>query len=119
MITLKGQLFAALDGVAAELVYGHPRDFAALPLLVWHESQNREYAQAGAGEYLAEINYTLDLYAAEMEQAGSLFADVDARMRAAGFRREACAELYETDRHICHTSARYRALADAQGNIYQ
>ena len=119
MITLKGQLFAALNGVAAELVYGHPRDFAALPLVVWRESQNREFAQTGAGEYLAEIHYTLDIYAAEMEQAGSLLADVDARMRAAGFRRESCAELYEADRHICHTSARYRALADAQGNLYQ
>lgn len=119
MITLKGQLFGALEGVAAEVVYGHPRDFAQLPLIVWRESRNCEYAQADAQEYLAEINYTLDIYAQDMEAVGEIFADVDARMRRAGFRREAAAELFEQDPCICHTNARYRALADAQGNIYQ
>ena len=40
-------------------------------------------------------------------------------MRRAGFRREAAAEQFEGEIGLCHVTARYRALADGEGNIYQ
>lgn len=119
MISLKEQVFAALKGVDAEVVYGCRRDAAGGKLICWRESANRSYAQADGLEHLAELNYTLDIYAPGAEAAAALFAAADERMRAAGFRREAAAEQFEPDWSMSHVNARYRALADAAGNIYQ
>lgn len=119
MISLKEKVQAALAGVCSRVVYGYPRGFAGGEMICWRESENRRHAQADAKEYLAEVNYTLDIFAAGSEAAGNLLARADERMQAAGFRREAALEQFEKDLAISHVSARYRALADDQGNIYQ
>lgn len=119
MITLKSTVLSALSGVCEDVIYGWPKDFAGRERLIWRESLNREFAQTDAAEYLAEMNYTLDIFAPSAEGASSLFADADACMLGAGFRREAAQEVFEQDSCISHISARYRALADAAGNIYQ
>jgi len=112
MISLKEKVQAALADVCGRVIYGYPRGFAGAEMICWRESENRRHAQADAKEYLAEVNYTL-------EAAGDLLASADARMQAAGFRREAAVEQFEQDLTISHVCARYRALADDKGNIYQ
>ena len=119
MINLKKQVRDALSGVCDEVIYGYPRDFTGEELIFWRESANRRHAQADGEEYLAELNYTLEIFAAGPEAAGKLLSEADARMLSIGLRREAAAEQFEQDLGISHVSARYRALADAQGNIYQ
>jgi len=119
MINLKQQLQAALQGACARVVYGYPRSFTGRPMLFWRESENRRHAQADGGEYLAELNYTLEIFASGAEEAGALLEEADARLQGLGLRREAVAEQFEQDPGISHISARYRALADARGNIYQ
>lgn len=119
MITLRNRVFSALRGACDSVIYGLPDDFIALPRIVWRESRNRRHAQADGVEYLAELNYTLDIFAETPEAAGELFADADARMNQSGFRRESAEEIFEKDTGIAHINARYRALADSAGNTYQ
>jgi len=119
MISLKEKVQAVLADVCGRVIYGYPRGFAGAEMICWRESENRRHAQADAKEYLAEVNYTLDIFASGSEAAGDLLASADARMQAAGFRREAAVEQFEQDLTISHVCARYRALADDKGNIYQ
>ena len=118
MITLKQKVQTALSSVGAA-VYGYPRNIASLPLLSWRESENRRHAQADGREHLAELNYTLEIFASDCEAANGLLERVDAALCGMGFRRESSAEQFEADPSVAHITARYRALADAQGNIYQ
>ena len=119
MITLKHRVFSALSGLCGDVIYGTPGDFITPERIVWRESRNRRYAQADGREYLAELNYTLDIFARSAEAATDLFARADEKMAQAGFRREAAEEMFERDSGVHHISARYRALSDAEGNIYQ
>ena len=119
MITLKQTVCSALSGACGSVIYGWPRDFTGDAFIAWREVGSREYAQADAAEYLAELIYALEIFARTPEDAAGLLSEADGRMRNAGFRRESAAELYDEDTRFCRVSARYRALADASGNIYQ
>lgn len=119
MISIKEEVRKALSGVCDGLVYGYPRSFADIPLLAWRESLNRCHAQADGREHLAELNYTVDIFAGDSAAANELLTAADDRLAALGLRRENAAEQYDGDLRAAHITARYRALADAQGNIYQ
>lgn len=119
MITLKQQVRKALSAVKDDIVYGYPRYFENLPLLAWRESLNKRHAQADGGEYLAELNYTLEIFARDSEGANEMLLAADDAMLGLGMRRENCAELYHADASLAHITARYRCLADEEGNIYQ
>lgn len=119
MITLKEKVFSALSGLCGDVIYGLPGDFITPERIVWRESRNRRYAQVDGREYLAELNYTLDIFARSPEDTAELFARADESMAQAGFRREAAEEMFERDTGVHHISARYRALSDAEGNVYQ
>ena len=119
MISLKRQVKAALEGVYAPVVYGDSRGYAGEELITWRESANRSYARTDGREHLAELNYTMEIYAPGAEAAAALLEAADARMCALGFRRESAAEQFEQNLNVSHVSARYRALADVAGSIYQ
>ena len=119
MITLKKEVQKVLSEACGSLIYGYPRSFEALPLIAWRESLNRRYAQADSREYIAELNYTLEIFAPDSEGAGDLLALADDALTGLGLRREAAAEQFEQDAGISHITARYRCLADEQGGIYQ
>lgn len=119
MISLKERVRDALAGICAEVIYGYPRGFTGHEVLSWRESANRRHAQADGREHLAELNYTLEIFAPGPGAAAVLLEKADERMQAAGFRRESCAEQFEQDLGVSHITARYRALADVRGNIYQ
>jgi len=119
MITLKQQLAAALEGACAQVVFGYPKDFTGAPLLCWREAGSRCYAQADGREHLAELEYSVDIFASSPEEAGEILALADGHLQELGMRRQAAAEQFEQDTALSHISARYRALADAQGRIYQ
>ena len=119
MVTLKQLVCDALSGACARVVYGRPACFRQYPLLCWRESLNRRFAQADGREYLTELNYDLDIFADSVEAAGEIAARADERMRDVGFRRDGACELYEQERQIAHVSLRYRALADANGGVWQ
>lgn len=119
MISLKEQVCAAITGVCGEVVYGYPRSFTGKEMIFWRESENACFARADGREHLAELNYSLEIFAPGAERASALLEAADARLRGMGLRREAAAQQFEPDLGVSHVSARYRALADAQGNIYQ
>ena len=100
-------------------MYGYPRSFTGGEIISWRESGNFTHARADGREYLAELNYAVEIFAGSAERAAELLYGVDARLQNLGLRRQSAAEQFERDLSICHVSARYRALADAQGNIYQ
>lgn len=119
MITLRQTVHDALFGACDCVIFGWPKDFTGSTFIAWRETGSREYAQADAAEYLAELNYTLDIFAETPEEASALLEEADERMRGAGLRRESAAEIYDEDTNTSRVTARYRALADADGNIYQ
>ena len=119
MITLKKEVQAALSTVCGNLIYGYPRFFETLPLIAWRESLNRRHSQADAREYLAELNYTLEIFASCSESANDLLMAADEVLLAMGMRRENAAEQFEADASLSHITARYRVLADEQGNLFQ
>ena len=119
MITLKQEIRSVLSGICGNLIYGYPRFFETLPLIAWRESLNRRHSQADAREYLAELNYTLEIFAPGSESANELLALCDAALTSMGLRRENAAEQFEADASLSHITARYRCLADEQGNISQ
>lgn len=119
MITLRETVRDALAGVCGDVIFGDPRDFASGERICWRESKNRRHAQADGAEYLAEVEYTLEIYAEAAEAASGLLDGADAKLCACGFRREAAAMQFEQDSGVSHITARYRALADVNGNIYQ
>jgi len=119
MITLKKEVQAALSAACENLIYGYPRYFEALPLIAWRESLNRRHAQADGAEYLSELNYTLEIFAPSSESANELLISADNALIRMGMRRENAAEQFEADASLSHITARYRCLADEQGNISQ
>ena len=119
MISLKEQVHAALAGACETLVYGYPRSFTGREAICWRESANFTHARADGREHLAELNYAVEIFAPGAERADALICDVDARLQGLGLRRESTLVQLERDLGTSHVSARYRALADAQGNIYQ
>lgn len=119
MISLKKRVRDALQGVCPEVVFGYAHSFTGKELVSWRESANRRHAQADGSEYLAELNYTLEIFACSAEEASVLLEKADGRMMDIGLRREGCAEQFEQDLGVCHITARYRVLADAEGNTYQ
>lgn len=119
MISLKQKVKSVLEGVCPEVIYGYPRGFTGGKLVSWRESASRCHAKADGREHLAELNYTLEIFSASPEDAFGLLDAVDGRMLDAGFCREAAQEQLEKDLRVSHITARYRALADNEGNIYQ
>jgi len=119
MITIKEEVRSALSELELPLVYGYPRCFVRLPLVAWRESLNQRHAQADGREHLAELNYTLEIFAPDSESADAILAAADERLRSLGLRREHAAEQYETDAAVSHITARYRCLADGAGRIFQ
>ena len=119
MITLAQRVKALLDGLGAPVYYFHPQSWLRLPVISWGESGSRELAQADGREHLAELTYAVDIWSDSPAENQSLAARLDERMFAARFRRDYAADLYDAASGLHHRSLRYRAVADAAGNIYQ
>ena len=116
-MTIRNRIQAALAGVCDCVVYGYPMDLAEDMRVCWRESLNRRYAQADGREYLAEVNYTVDVFAPDAEGCDALSEGCDARMAEIGLRREDRRAVFEAD--CAHISMRYRALLGADGGVYQ
>lgn len=119
MITLAGKVKALLSDLGAEVYYFYPQNWAKLPVIAWRESENREIAQADGQEHLAELTYTVDIWAEGAAENQALFDQIDRRMFSARLRRDYMADLFDANTGYHHRSVRYRAVADAEGNIYQ
>ena len=119
MISLTSRVKALLEGLGAPVYYFHPQGWIAKPVISWRESGNREIGQADGREHLAELTYAIDLWADSPAQNAALSDALDARMFAARFRRDYLADLFDARTGLHHRSLRYRAVADAAGNIYQ
>lgn len=110
---------AALEGACGEVIFGYPKDLTSDSFLCWRGSGNRCYARADGREHLTELEYTLDAFAPSAGEAWALLEEGDARMQSIGLRRQSAAEIWEQDSALCRVNARYRALADGKGNVYQ
>ncbi|MGI6239175.1 MAG: tail completion protein gp17 [Christensenellales bacterium] len=119
MISLIHRVRDLLAGVAGAVWYHYPASWAQLPCVSWRESGNRALSQADGREHLAELTYTIDIWAKSPEENAAIASEIDRRMAAARLRRTYCADIYETGARLHHRALRYRAVADAAGNIYQ
>lgn len=119
MLSLNYVVMDALKTVGVKMFYYYPASWITLPCMAWRESSNRELARADGREQLAEIVYTIDIWSDSAEENSSIGARVDALMTQAGFRRSYCADHYEPTARLHHRIIRYRAVAGADGRIYQ
>lgn len=119
MITLQSEVKELLAGVCGNVFYFYPASWVNLPCVAWRESGNREIAQADGREHLAEVVYTVDIWGRSAGENAEIAEKVDMRMAARRFRRSYSADVFETATRLHHRILRYRAVADAAGNIYQ
>ena len=119
MISLAEKVKALLTGLDAPIFYFYPQSWEKLPAISWRESGSREIAQADGQEYLAELTYAVDIWSDSPAENMALFAQIDGRMASARFRRDFAEDLFDTNTGRYHRTIRYRAIADADGNIYQ
>lgn len=117
MISLAKTVRGLLESTGAQVWYFYPQSWLKLPAISWRESGNREIAQADGREYLAELTYTVDVWAKGPEEAAELAAKVDAAMTSVRLRRDFAQDLFEAD--MIHRTMRYRCVADQNGKIYQ
>lgn len=119
MISLADEVCEALKGVCAQVSYFYPASWVTLPCVAWRESGNRELSRADCGEYLAEVTYTVDIWSAAPETNAAIAAEADQRMADIGFMRAYSADVFETTTRLHHRVMRFRAVAGADGRIYQ
>lgn len=119
MITLQDEVKRLMEGVCPQTYYFYPASWAILPCVAWRESGNREVFQADGREHLAEVTYTIDIWARSAAENAEMAQVIDSRMAARRFRRSFCADMFETATRLHHRTMRYVAVADAAGNIYQ
>lgn len=117
MITLKSTVKSLLEATGAAVWYFYPRSWMSLPAVSWRESRNREFAQADGREHLAELEYTVDVWAKSPEQMHALADEIDELMTSLRLRRDYAADLFDSGVH--HRTLRYRCVADGEGRIYQ
>lgn len=117
LITLKSTVKSLLEATGAAVWYFYPRSWMSLPAVSWRESKNREFAQADGCEHLAELEYTVDVWAKGPEEMHALADEIDELLTALRLRRDFAQDLFESGVH--HWSMRYRCVADAEGRIYQ
>jgi hypothetical protein len=106
-----------LESTGAAVWYFYPRSWLALPAVSWRESRNREFAQADGCEHLAELEYTVDVWAKSPGEMHALADEINELMAALRLRRSFAADGFEAGMH--HRTLRYRCVADAEGRIYQ
>jgi len=119
MITLQNDVKEILAGVCPQVFYFYPASWTILPCVAWRESGNREIAQADGREHLAEVVYTVDIWSRSAGENAAIAEETDRRMAARRFRRSYSADMFEKASRLHHRIMRYRAVADAEGNIYQ
>lgn len=117
MISLKKTVKGLLESTGAAVWYFHPQSWVRLPAVSWRESLNREFAQADGREYLAELEYTVDVWAETPAQVHELAERIDATLTSARLKRSFAQDLFGEGMH--HRAVRYRCVADAGGRIYQ
>ena len=117
MISLKSTVKGLLEATGAAVWYFYPQSWLKLPAVSWRESQNREIAQADGREHLAELEYTVDVWAKSPAEAHELAERIDAALASMRLKRNYAADLFESGMH--HRVARYRCVADGLGRIYQ
>lgn len=108
-----------LSGVCGQVFYYYPASWLRLPCVAWRESGNRELARADGREHLTELTYTIDIWSDSAEKNAELAEMIQARLGAKLFMRTYSADLYETGPRLHHRVLRYRAVAGADGRIYQ
>lgn len=119
MITLRDRVKALLEGICPRTYYFYPASWAYMPCVAWRESGNREIGMADGREHLAELIYTVDVWARSAAENAEIADTIDARLTSARLRRTYSADLFENATSLHHRVLRYRAVADADGNIYQ
>lgn len=117
MITIQDTVKELLERTGAAVFWFYPASWVRMPCISWRESKNRELAQADGREHLAELEYTVDVWARGPEEAAALAAQVDGLLTGVRLRRDAMQSLFEAGMH--RRSMRYRCAADAGGRIYQ
>jgi hypothetical protein len=115
MAPMRMKVYALLLATGMPVYYARPAGRRTLPRLCFRECQNRVFRAADGGEYLTEIIYEVDAYAATVDGAAALAQAADLRLSGAGFAREASQDgCLDGARKV---SMRFRALADAAGNL--
>ncbi len=117
MITIAPRVKELLVQTGAAVWYFYPASWLTLPAISWRESQNRELAQADGRERLANLEYTIDVWAKSPEETRALADRLDELLCGIRLRRDYAEDLFDSGMH--RRALRYRCAADAAGRVYQ
>lgn len=119
MPDLTPEVFEALKSVHTLVYFTHPGVLTEFPCILFYESGSSVHARAAGSAYLHEIEFTLDIYALTPETTHALSASCDEKMRALGFQRAYCCDLFDEDSRAHRRLLRYRALCSPDGVLTQ
>ena len=119
MVSLCEVVRDALRGVCGQVYYFYPASWVRLPCVAWRESGNRELARADGREHLTEVTYTIDIWSDSAERNHEMALRIHERMAAEHFMRTYSADIFEKSTRLHHRVLRYRAVAGADGKVYQ
>lgn len=113
MIYVRDQVHTALENAlegVCKVFHAYPAKGAALPAVSYYEAAHGEHASTADGEYLTEINYQIDVYAASVRETDEIGEKINDAMAAFGFAR---AFSYDVpDAELRHKTMRYRGIID-------
>jgi hypothetical protein len=102
-------LESALEGVC-KVYHAYPAKDATLPAVSFYEAGNNEYASTIEGEYITEISYVIDVYAASVTETDEISEKINDAMAGFGFERTFSYDV--PDPNVRHKTMRYRGLID-------
>ncbi|HIU33261.1 MAG TPA: hypothetical protein IAB02_01735 [Candidatus Pullichristensenella excrementigallinarum] len=121
MISKSEEVYAILCSAAgnARVSLTYPGWWTEVPAVGYREAINRVHRRADGKEYLTELRYDVDIWAAGAKEALEIAQSIDEAMAAAGYQRTHAADLFDAKTRFHRRSLGYRIVADPDGHGYQ
>lgn len=113
MVFVRDQVHSALESVLdgiCKVYHAYPARDASLPAVSFYEAANNEHASTTEGEYLTEISYAIDVFAASVSETDEIAGKINDAMAGFGFARNFSYDV--PDPNVRHKTMRYRGLID-------
>ncbi len=99
MISKSEEVYTILCSAAgnARVSLTYPGWWTEVPAVGYREAINRVHRRADGKEYLTELRYDVDIWAAGAKEALEIAQSIDEAMAAAGYQRTHAADLFDED----------------------
>lgn len=114
MKNVKDEVYAALQGVSANVTDSYPSDWANLPAIQYIEDENKIYERTGNKEDKAYVRYAVDIWHSRSTTEAALAADE--KISALGLVRTSCKDVPDPS-GLKHKHMVYEGIIDMNSDI--